>query len=149
MAKRRDYAAEYAATKRRAQSAGYQSERQYRKARKAVQTPKRAMPIRRETLETLEPGALERGGAAIREDRAKRKKARKWSEKRSHEPTTRYSAKFPAEQVDAYIDTWVDKPKRHGPGAKRAHLDRMENYLVDVAKYMTRTEFNELYRKPS
>lgn len=145
MPKRRDYKAEYAATKARAQAGGYASEREYRKARRAANTPRGAMPVRRGQLEAIQPGALERGAAAIREDRRLRRVARAWSDKRSHVPETQYRKTFDEPTVEAYVDVWVNKPKRVGPGAHDLHIQKMREYLVDRMGYMTDEEFRERY----
>lgn len=137
--KQRDYAAEYAAAKRRATAKGYKSEREYKAVSKA--TGGKA-PDRRALSEEFIADAKKERSAISK----LRKEAREWSTKRSHVDTSRYSSRMTDAQARAYHDAFVNRPEgdRRSKKYKAEKLRRMRKYLVP--QLMTGAEFDERYK---
>jgi len=109
--KPRNYAAEYAARKRRATELGYKSEREYKGARKRAEITRRELPPPKETL--------------------LRREAKRWSDEHSLRRNSRYSDTLTVEQVERYHRAFVERlPKRNARTDSREKMRRIRDYLV-------------------
>ena len=120
--KKRDYKAEYATRKARAQKAGYTGVRDYSKARKALKLPPRTSPIPKQILA--------REGSTPSMARM-RMECLLWSNAHSRRPHSEYSPSLTDVQVERYWLAYVDTPE----GATPAIVDfnkriRIKRYLV-------------------
>lgn len=136
MAKRvRDYKAEYATAKRRAKQAGYKSQREYKRARKALQLPRNVSPVPRRVIERIDPGVLiPEGTKAIRTGNAR------WSNKHSRVPNSKWNPKWDDTRARAYHLAFVLESK-HGP----EKLSRLYDYLVALYAMVTESEWEQNY----
>lgn len=137
MAKRkRDYKAEYARRKRTAQKAGYASEREYKRARKAVNTPRNASPISKPILIRQSPSAP----LTIKQIRAANAK---WSRQHSKRGTSHWNASASDSQARRYYDAFIGHENVIGPGANKAFNKSLRDYLVP--EIMDSDEFENTY----
>lgn len=129
--KKRDYKAEYAAAKRRAQSAGYKSEREYKAVRKALGTPRNAAPAPRRIIAAAAPETLNSAAANARSMASLRREAKAWSDRHSVRSTSRYTSRMTDEQVIRYHHAYVERidglSRRSYQREKRA---RIHDFLV-------------------
>lgn len=139
--KRRDYKAEYAARKRRAKAAGYRSEREYKRTRKALKTPRNASPVSRPIAEVT--GREQLADAA--EIRKMRREANAWSKRHSKQPSSAYVKSMSDENVRRYWLATVGASQYAGPGAQRKIVANWKDYLVNGIGLYTASEFDSLY----
>ena len=127
--RQRDYAAEYRRAKERATRAGYQSERQYKRARKALDLPRNAPII---PVGIAAPKAAPAEPAYAAEMRRLRREAKRWSDRHSRVGNSRYRPSMTDDQVRRYHRAFVEPPpgSPRGKPYKRAKLARIRDYLV-------------------
>lgn len=139
--RRRDYAAEYAARKRRAKAAGYRSEREYKQVRKALKTPRNASPISKPIAQVTGRSQLE-DAADIRR---MRRESAAWSRKHSKRDTSQYVKSMSDENVRRYWAATAGAGKYTGPGAQRKIVELWKDYLVIGIGAYSDSEFDSLY----
>lgn len=143
MARTRDYKAEYARSKARAQALGYRSEREVKYVRKAFKVPRGERLRSREELAAERPRLMQRAGKIASENRRMRKESRAWSEAHSHKLVSRYSSRMSDDQVERYYSAYVksiDEQKREN---ERRKLREIKRYLVP--DYMDVDEWEQEY----
>jgi hypothetical protein len=123
----RDYKAEYAAAKRRAKSAGYQSEREYKAVRKALGIGRRD-PIIPRTI--ANPTRVESAPAEARRISKVRRDNRRWSQKHSRKTSTEYNPRVTDAQAEAYHAAWVEPVDESGKQGRDVKRRVMKDYLV-------------------
>lgn len=120
--KARDHKAEYAAAKRRATRAGYQSQREYKRVRKELNLPPRAMPVPKRVLELNPITRL-------------RRESQQWSDEHSHRYNSRYRKTLTDDQVERYHAAFVEDIPLEGERLDREKRRRIHRYLVpDLVK---------------
>src|SRR5688572_10698482 len=99
MARRnRDYAKEYAAAKKRANAAGYKSQREYKQARKRLGVKgARVSPVPKRVASSIISAGADRDT-----------RARQWSNRHSKVTESRWSDTFNETQREAYFNTYVN-----------------------------------------
>ena len=145
--KQRDYKAEYRRSKERAQASGYKSEREYKAVRKALGTPRGAMPAPRRVMAAAAPERLNAAQAEARAIAAKRRAAASWSKKHSHVGTSAYTKRMTDSEVEAYYRAYLEPltglSKKTARDEKRR---RIKEYMVSQG-LMTPSEWEEKYPK--
>lgn len=144
--KRRDYKAEYAASKERATRAGYKSVSEYRSVRKALRLPPRTSPVPKRILEA-QPGNTVSGATANANRMARlRRASRAWSDAHSKVANSRYSPRFSDAQVERYYAAFVDKeiPGKNRQERKASKADRLRQFLYP--DFLTKDEWEQHYR---
>lgn len=127
--RKRDYKAEYARAKARANAAGYKSQREYKRARKGL--PTRSSPI---------PQPIR--------NRIRDAEAREWSKQHARMPSAKFSTKWGRERRDLYYETFVE-PSKSGNKSSNDREDaqwRRNLKKLLVPKVYSLEEFNERYR---
>lgn len=123
MPRKRDYKAEYATRKARAQRAGYTGVREYSRTRKQLALPRNTSPVPKRIL------AAE--GSSPRIARLRREAAQ-WSREHSRRAHSRYFSTLTDAQAERYWLAFVDE---NIPGRSAAERDfekriRIKRYLV-------------------
>lgn len=128
--RKRDYKAEYARAKAKANAAGYKSQREYRVARKGLTG--RVSPV----------------PAKVR-DRIRDNDSREWSRQHSRQPSSKFNTKWGRARRDAYYDIYVAPSLNPN---RRADADDLtdERWRKALNKQLvpmvyTQEEFNERY----
>lgn len=144
--KRRDYKAEYRASKERATRAGYSGVSEYRAVRKALRLPPRTSPIPKRILESESPGFSVSATSISAHIAHLRREDKKWSDAHSRVPNSRYSPNFTPDQVERYYAAYVDDdiPGRNRKERAREKLRRLHDFLVP--DFITEDEWKQKYR---
>lgn len=144
--RRRDYKAEEARRNARAKAAGFTSRAQMRKAlreKETVVARDRRGTIVGRAQGPVKPVWAEAGYSTAGMYKAERQAARQWSDRHSHQPTSRWLSSFQPVQAKSYYDAYVNPDTR---AAKTVNeLYSLREYLVDVMGYYTDDEFDERY----
>jgi len=93
--KQRDYKAEYRAAKLRATRAGYKSEREYKRVRRELALPRRAMPV---------PKRILQANPVV----ARRRESQRWSDEHSRRRNSRYSPSMSDADAERYWLAFVE-----------------------------------------
>lgn len=128
--RKRDYKAEYAASKRRATNAGYKSEREYRRVRKQLNLPPRTSPVPKRIIRNVRPEAINSGRTSSELSRLRRE-AKQWSDTHSLRKTSKYRDSMSDEEVRRYHRAFV-QPVNEGSRRERARerRRRIQEWLV-------------------
>lgn len=123
--KKRDYKAEYQARKRKATQLGYKSEREYKRARKTLSTPRNQAPPAKEEATKLAPTL----GISISRIR---RESKRWSNKHSHVPNSKYRDSLTDDQARRYWRAFVEDIPGVGRSKSRQKekRNRIHDYLV-------------------
>lgn len=119
--RKRDYKAEYATRKAKAQKAGYKSVREYSRVRKDLALPRRSSPIPKRILST------EGNNPRIARLRSESKR---WSDKHSQRAHSRYRPELTDAQVERYWLAFVDEP------TNRTIAEREFEKRIRIKKYL-------------
>lgn len=127
MARKRDYKAEYARRKLRAQSRGYRSPREEGRARKALGLPRSFRSVPRNDLP---PTVVERITGAYM--KRLRQESKDWSAGHSHTARSRFNNRWTNRQVEAYHRAYVERVtegSRRGKSKEKSR--RISEYVHD------------------
>lgn len=127
--RKRDYKAEYARAKARAQKAGYQSPYEYKKARKQLRLKPTQKIIPKDQLRGMTP-----------QQYREMKDARLWSLKHSRQAKTKFNPNMSPQQQRDYVQAFVNRKGR----TSKEVLKDLEHYLTTYED-MTDEQFDELY----
>lgn len=123
--KQRDYKAEYQARKRKATQLGYTSEREYKRARKALATPRRQNPLPKAQALAISPTL------SIPISRIRRASQR-WSDAHSRVINSQYDPSMTDDQARRYWRAFVEDIPGVGKSKSRQKekRNRIHDYLV-------------------
>lgn len=138
MPRKRDHKAEYLARKRKAQRAGYASEREYKAARKTLGVPRNASPISRPIASTIDNSLSTKHIRYVRGQNAA------WSRKHSYVSRSKFDKNMTDDQAERYYTAFVE-PITEGSrrGKAKERRKRIHDYLVP--DYITETEWTQQY----
>jgi hypothetical protein len=136
MARKRNYKKEYAASKRKAKSAGYKSVRQYSKVRKSLAIPRNASPVPRRVLDRQRPRFIETLDAGIPNLDGMIAASQFWSDHHSHEDTSRFNPDWSAVRILDYHHAYVQMPE----GSRRK---RGRNKQLRISQYVKKYGYYE------
>lgn len=143
--KKRDYKTEYAAAKRRAQAAGYKSQREYKAVRKSLSLPPRTSPVPKRVIESQRVGVTSAANDYSRRMSRLRREARSWSDKHSHIARSRYTPSMSDEQVSDYHNAYVERPT--GLSRRKAALEKRRRIHHYLSRWFNLTpEWDPLWR---
>lgn len=128
--RKRDYAAEYARAKAKAQAAGYKSQREYKRARAGLTG--RVSPVPK----------------TVR-DKIRDADSKAWSNKHSKSPSSKFNTRWGRERRDAYYQVFVEpynNPQRPKDAKDTSDVRwRKELHKILVPRVYSDAEFNERY----